>query len=692
LTHEDFVERCRRFIVQSHPRKITGENIEEREDFTYLDQARHISLTTPNGLLDIDADDLGNLDDSLEDALFQRPAALRDAMVEALDKELKPTFKEGGHPVYPNFVFVTGAESEVDELRSCNVSRLVTVKAQVMAIERVIPYYKNKVFRCIEAGHVFTVPVGLWDQGIRPRICGINKKCKGGFQHLEDDAEMFDVQWLKLKELIEPERDNDEEEQTEEADWSSEPMNVVLTHALCGVRFNSMVVIHAIPRIRPPLRNANKPTNLFYLEAIGIEIIEDKGLEISASEVEQFKKLTAQGEEGIQKIIHSIAPYIEGRGMIKRFMALQQVLISLPRRLGQPWTRHRLHGLVVGDPGTGKSALLRWQAECAHIGVYTSGEGASGVGLAAAVIRDEETGRRYLESGALTRANGGLASVDEISAIKDNDFQKVKNGMEHEEITIDKWGLGKTIACHTSLFAATNPEGERFKPEQAPNNFISLPASMESRFDVIFALVDKPGTESDLLFGAAMVDKFCGEIKGGPDSFLDIEFLRKFFYWTAQNIHPEFPRKIRQLIIDHFVKERRISMQDRVYDNRDLEALMRLAMGEATLRHAQEVEEQDVERAKDMYYASTATRYSLVYDPQIIDTYTPWEMDGVHKEILEVITRLGSRSSDGGVPEMELAEELSLNKGIDHNTVYKNLPKLAKTGKIRHDNGRVYLA
>ena len=95
---------------------------------------------------------------------------------------------------------------------------------------------------------------------------------------------------------------------------------------------------------------------------------------------------------------------------------------------GQPKNiqgKHQVRGdinvLLLGDPGTAKSQFLKYVEKTAHRAVYTTGQGASAVGLTASVHKDPVTREWTLEGGALVLADKGICLIDEFDKMNDAD-------------------------------------------------------------------------------------------------------------------------------------------------------------------------------------------------------------------------------------------------------------------------------
>lgn len=156
------------------------------------------------------------------------------------------------------------------------------------------------------------------------------------------------------------------------------------------------------------------------------------------------------------KIYQSIAPSIYGHDLIKKSLALA-LFGGVPVNKQSHTIRGDINILLLGDPGLGKSQFLKYIQNVSFRSIYTTGKGASAVGLTASVKKDPVSQEWCLEGGALVLADTGICLIDEFDKMNDADRTSIHEAMEQQSISISKAGIVATLKARCSVIAAANP-------------------------------------------------------------------------------------------------------------------------------------------------------------------------------------------------------------------------------------------
>jgi len=166
------------------------------------------------------------------------------------------------------------------------------------------------------------------------------------------------------------------------------------------------------------------------LIATGIETLngDNEKAPLSATEIGEIKGIS-QRKDLFDLMIKSIAPSIFGHDYIKKAVLLQ-LLGGTEKQVQKTHLRGDINILMIGDPSTAKSQMLRYVLNVAPLALNTTGRGSSGVGLTAVVKHDRETGQRTLEAGAMVIADRGIVCIDEFDKMSEGDRVAIHEAME----------------------------------------------------------------------------------------------------------------------------------------------------------------------------------------------------------------------------------------------------------------------
>ena len=378
------------------------------------------------------------IDTGLADALIERPEDVLDAGARAM-RELLPVAGPGAEGLRLRVVGLPStARRTIRGIRETDLNRLLALDGIVRRVSEVRPQIRDAVFECVacrtkfhepqdEASLVFREPLEC------PESQGGCGKTQGRtrFRLVGEESTYVDAQRIEVQ------------EHPEQLRHGAHPqgLSVLLTEDLTGkvLPGNRIVlngVLKSFQRASASRSGGVVRNTTFDLMVLGnsieSKVREYEEIEISPEEIQLIEKFRGDPTV-VDKIVLSLAPSIKGMEEEKEAIALQLFGGVEKRHADGVRVRGDIHVLIVGDPGTAKSQLLRYIADVAPRGIYTSGKGATAAGLTAAAVKDDFAGGRWvLEAGMLVLADGGMAIIDELDKMSPEDRSATHEALEQQ--------------------------------------------------------------------------------------------------------------------------------------------------------------------------------------------------------------------------------------------------------------------
>ncbi|BDD58830.1 minichromosome maintenance protein 5 [Monascus purpureus] len=594
--------------------------------FIYRDQLRQ-NVLVKQYYCDIDIAHLISYNEELAHKLTTEPADIiplfEAALQQCTQRIVYPSQRDIILPTHQLLLHSSASHISIRDLNATNISHLVRIPGIVIGASTISSKATTVHIKCRNCEYSENIHVeGGFSALSLPRRCG--RKPQPGEAREEpcpldpyvishEKCQFVDQQVLKLQEA------------PDQVPVGELPRHVLISadrylanRVVPGSRCTVMGIF-TIYQSKGGRKDAAVALRNPYLRAVGITTDMDqtvKGNAVFSDEEEQEFLELSRRPDLYDALARSIAPSIYGNLDIKK--AIVCLLMGGSKKILPDGMKLRgdINVLLLGDPGTAKSQLLKFVEKAAPIAIYTSGKGSSAAGLTASVQRDPSTREFYLEGGAMVLADGGVVCIDEFDKMRDEDRVAIHEAMEQQTISIAKAGITTILNSRTSVLAAANPIFGRYDDLKSPGENIDFQTTVLSRFDMIFIVRDDHNRARDENIARHVMGVHMGGrgLEEQVEAEIPVETMRRYISYCRSRCAPRLSPEAAEKLSSHFVSIRKQVHSAEIEANarssipitiRQLEAIIRITESLAKLSLSPVATEAHVDEAIRLFLAST---------------------------------------------------------------------------------------
>lgn len=694
--------------VEAH-RGVTFELVEKAAEFLRRYYREELAQIAANGgdALYIEFADLVTFDPDFADDYLTHPKTLNETIEKAVDEVALPIDSpavnvritdERGH-LYPQ---------QVNELRAKQIGDFIAVRGQLDKVTGVGFRYEEAAFECGRCGALTRIPQSNRMKFSEPHECNGCER-QGPWTVDKRESILVDQRKLKLK-----------EPPGHRARGTGEDITVFAEEDLCHHGGENGLADHAgeqvvvLGRFAGRDKSQKTPEVEGYIVAESIVFTDPTVEEITVEETEaEFKRLAA-GEEGdpVELLKQSITPGLE---------MVDQLDVALEAGVGWLFNGYRIeredgqhvrgdgHLGYIGDPGTGKSTVMRALARIAPKGIMKSGGHISKVGLTAAAVQEEFAGKTEwtLEPGILPRANGGHALIDEVDEILDERSKAAHDALEGEQlVSVSKAGIHADLPTRCAVLIGGNPKEGRFNKYAPIADQLNMDPAFVSRIDVLLPLTDVLDKDRDRRMAETNVAAYrelseaeAAERRGEEPPEADEtkppvpqQVFRDWVHYARNNVFPVLSDEASRLLVETYLDARNLNEGYEKNTSEDdpipatirvLESAIRYSTAYARVYLSETVTTAHVERAQTVLRKSIGLNFDKEtgqFDADLTSEAVSKSQRDRIKTIKTLIEDLQS-DYDTGVPYDEVyahAEEA----GLDRSKAEHEIEQLKQRGDL----------
>ncbi len=651
---------------------------DERNELKYRIQISQLPAKATRSVI-VDYGDLEEFDTDLATSLVKDPdlylKSFDDAAIESLKIE-NPVYAEKVSKELHVRLRELPDRISLRAVTKDQLNTLILVAGMVTRTSELRPLAVNAAFRCSNHHLTYVEQSGVSSTLKRPIKCE-TEGCgeTRNFELDEKRTEFIDFQVIKIQEMPE-ELPPGQLPQSFDVSMTSDLVNT----ARPGDRIVLTGIVKAesesISGVSRKLFSTRIEAN--FAEQIGKRPEEQ---EISREEEGAIKAIAAL-PGAYDRLVTSVAPAIFGHELHKE-AALLLMVGSPQKNLPDGSTlRGDVNILLVGDPGTAKSELLKYVARVAPRGLYTSGRGSTAAGLTAAVVK-EKNGMMMLEAGATVLADLGVAAIDEFDKMRDEDRSALHEVMEQQTASVAKGGIIATLNARTSILAAANPVDGKYDPYKNILDNVNLPIPLLTRFDLIFILRDEADPAQDETVARHILDmRAKSSFPTAPP--VDFELLKKYIIY-AKKLDPEFTDEASTRLSSYYIKLRREASPEQIsVTPRWLEAMIRLSIARARLLLHPRVTEDDalhsINLVERMLHTVAIDQATKKVDVGVLYN-RPVSEKGLREAALDTFKKLSGETKQP-VEDKAFYEEMEKTGSFSRDQIEKVFQDMWKSGVI----------